>query len=348
MTLTDASRPALRGEPGGRLFNDGSTIRGSTGISWSAGDEGGGLSDVVLLADGQPVVHSKADPADNDCVRLSQAVVPCPLEANGSLSYNTAALPDGTHTFQLLVTDIAGNVTTSRSVEVKTANHPVPNGIAPSHGADLRARFAKGRRSVVVGYGKRKRIYGRLTRPNGQPIAGASIRIYGRQQRTGAKTRLMKTVRTGSSGRFAWTPPAGPSRTLTAAYRAYSTDLRDAARTSLSLGVRAGVTLKLTPRRLHNGSRMHIRGTLRGGPEPAGDDRLDAGPQPAPGLVPRSPGGPTRPLQGQLSVPQHARALHVPFSRRRPAPDGLSLPVRHVEDDARDRASLVSVAGVDV
>jgi hypothetical protein len=76
----------------------------------------------------------------------------------------------------------------------------------------------------------------------------------------------MKTVRTASNGRFAWTPPAGPSRTLTVAYRAYSTDLRDAARASLNLGVRAGVRLAITPRRLRNGRRMRIRGTLRGGP----------------------------------------------------------------------------------
>jgi hypothetical protein len=48
------------------------------------------------------------------------------------------------------------------------------------------------------------------------------------------------------------------------AYRAYSTDLKDAARSHLSLGVKAGVTLKLTPKTLTNGHKMAIRGTLRG------------------------------------------------------------------------------------
>ncbi len=212
----------------------------------------------------------KADPADTSCVHLSQSTVPCPLEANGSFSYDTARLPDGAHTFQLLVTDIAGNVTASRKVEVTTANHPKPNGIAPSHTANLRARFAKGRKTAVVGYGKRKRIYGHLTAKNGKPIAGASVRIYGKQKRTGARTKLMKRVRTSATGHFAWTPPAGPSRTYTVAYRAYSTDLRDAARATLALGVKAGVTLKLSPHRLRNGSRMRIRGTLRGGPNRRG------------------------------------------------------------------------------
>ena len=264
--LWDTHRPALNAEPEGGLFSGAQVVRGSQGTSWTATDRGGGLSEVALFVDGRSATSRRVDPEDADCARITTSTIPCPLAANGTLSFDTARLPDGEHTVQLVVSDIAGNKTSSRAVRIHTANHPTPNGANPSRDARLAAHFSTGSRRVTLPYGKRRRVVGRLTQANGTPIRGARIDVYRRISRSGERRKLVARPLTDAQGRFAYLPPRGSSRTYTLAYHAYDTDFAPAAKATLVQSVRAGVQLTIRPRRLHNGQRMRISGRLLGGP----------------------------------------------------------------------------------
>ena len=49
--------------------------------------------------------------------------VPCKPSASGTLSFNTAALPDGSHAFRLVITDATGTNSASYGpVQVRTQN----------------------------------------------------------------------------------------------------------------------------------------------------------------------------------------------------------------------------------
>jgi hypothetical protein len=109
-----------------------------------------------------------------------------------------------------------------------------------------------------------------LRRRDGFSIAGAIVRILGRSARSGSRYRVVGHARTGASGRFAFRLPAGPSRRLRVAYRAFDLDATDAATRALSLDVHAGITLAIHPRTVANGHRIVFHGRLRGSPGRSG------------------------------------------------------------------------------
>jgi hypothetical protein len=74
------------------------------------------------------------------------------------------------------------------------------------------------------------------------------------------------TVTTSEDGRFAYRIAKGPSRTIRFAYKAYTLDPAPVQTATLSLGVKAGIKLKLTPRRVTNGQKVRFKGRLKGGP----------------------------------------------------------------------------------
>jgi hypothetical protein len=49
-------------------------------------------------------------------------------------------------------------------------------------------------------------------------------------------------------------------------YKAYTLDPAPVSSAAITLGVRAGIGLRLRPRRVRNGQRVRFRGRLRGGP----------------------------------------------------------------------------------
>ena len=71
---------------------------------------------------------------------------------------------------------------------------------------------------------------------------------------------------TSEDGRFAYRIAKGPSRTIRFAYKAYTLDPAPVQTATLTLGVKAGLKLKLTPRRVTNGQQVRFKGTLKGGP----------------------------------------------------------------------------------
>jgi hypothetical protein len=155
-------------------------------------------------------------------------------------------------------------------VTVTTLNGSQPNGRGASRftklSAWLRSKRDKPRRSAVVPFGSTRFAEGRLTDSSGHPISGAVLQASSRVKRPGAKYRAAGTVTTGEDGRFAYRIAKGPSRTIRFAYKAYTLDPAPVQTATISLGVRAGIALRLSPRHVRNGQKISFRGRLRGGP----------------------------------------------------------------------------------
>ena len=151
-----------------------------------------------------------------------------------------------------------------------TLNGSQPNGRGASRfvklSAWLRSKRDKPRRAAVVPYGASRFAEGRLTDAGGHPISGAVLQASSRVRRPGAKYVNTGTVTTSEDGRFAYRIAKGPSRTIRFAYKAYTLDPAPVQTATLSLGVKAGIKLKLTPRRVTNGQKVRFKGTLKGGP----------------------------------------------------------------------------------
>ena len=115
-------------------------------------------------------------------------------------------------------------------------------------------------------YGAVRFAEGRLTDSAGSPIAGAVLDVKSRVQRPGARYGATGSVTTGEDGRFAYRIARGASRTVRFEYKAYSLDPAPVSTAAVSLGVRAGIRLKLRPRHVRNGQKIRFIGRLRGGP----------------------------------------------------------------------------------
>ena len=122
-TLRDLVDPVLVGTPSGDLFDTAQPLTGVRSASFSAADQGGGVYQAILEVDGAPVTSAIIDDNDGDCVPPFRGAVPCKPSASGTLSYNTAGLPDGAHSFRLVITDATGtNSASFGPVQVRTQN----------------------------------------------------------------------------------------------------------------------------------------------------------------------------------------------------------------------------------
>ena len=104
-TLRDLADPVLVGTPSGDLLDSTQPLTGVRSASFSASDQGGGVYQAILEVDGAPVTSAIIDDNGGHCVPPFTGAVPCKPSASGTLSYNTAALPDGSHSFRLVITD---------------------------------------------------------------------------------------------------------------------------------------------------------------------------------------------------------------------------------------------------
>jgi hypothetical protein len=104
-------------------------------------------------------------------------------------------------------------------------------------------------------------------RAGGAPVAGATVEVWSRPSMTGASSTLVRRLRTSSLGGFAYTVPAGPSRTLRFRY-AGSAALRPAAGDA-AVRVPAAVSIRASRRSVRNGQTVAFGGRLRGRPIPA-------------------------------------------------------------------------------
>ena len=139
---------------------------------------------------------------------------------------------------------------------------PAPNGTPASPAARLVAKL--GRRTVAFGHGARVRVG--LLDPTGQPIAGATLQVLTREVRAGAEWRVAAGVTTGADGRAQVRLAAGPSRGVRIEYRAHAGDVAPASVAQARLDVRAGVSLRIRPRRVQPGKAIRLRGRLLAAP----------------------------------------------------------------------------------
>ncbi len=264
-----------------------SPLRGTESITFSATDEGPGLAYVKVLVDGAVVQSQIIDTNGGHCIPVAghdaytwAYQVPCKTSVGGrTFSLNTATLLNGLHHVQVIIEDAAGNQSEVLNRTVASENPgvgslgalPGPgssallagarNGANASANAELRLGVP---RAISRAFGRRAlRLPGRLVNANGQPIGGATLDVL--QQVTGAsRSQLVARARTTADGSFVAIAPAGPSRLIDVAYRAFTGEAGYATEAKVQESVRAGVELDVSPRRTGPEGTITLSGKVEG------------------------------------------------------------------------------------
>lgn len=228
---------------------------------------------------------------ESDGTLMFDHIQPCRTSESVDLPIGTATLANGQHTLKVTVEDAAQNASVVYDGPITTqqpSNNSLgalpgpgasaagaglsqglgqPNGTAASEGAQLHL----GQRSRVTrSYAKRAlRVSGRLVNAQGQPITGATLELL--QQTAGSPSlEMIGHAKTSTTGTFAANAPAGPSRTIEVAYRAFATDAAYAATATITESVAAGVRLSVTPQRTGSEGTITITGRVLGPVPPQG------------------------------------------------------------------------------
>lgn len=101
------------------------------------------------------------------------------------------------------------------------------------------------------------------------PIPGATVDVGAVDE--GGEPSLVDPpgeVQTARNGTFSYQVPRGASRTFTFSYTAYSNDPNPTASTIMPIAVIPDISLRISPRRTHNGRTILWRGEVSGGPYP--------------------------------------------------------------------------------
>jgi hypothetical protein len=276
-------------------------LSGVERLSFTATDRGGGVYRTIVSVDGRPITVAPVAADDARCRaaggphRFSYRV-PCPLAAGMTVELDTRRLSDGPHTVAVAVEDAAGNRTTVLGPTTKTiSNSPVSPtppttspapAPAPTTRAIVHAWLERGHRRVATAtapYGERVRIRGRITDPEGRPLAATPLAVTeslvvpgptaiaarrneivaGRNEIVAHPTGIVARrrwpavtgVRSRPDGRFTAFTRVGPSR------RIGIVGPGGARAPRLTLRVRAAVSLAVARR----GTRAFVRGRVRGG-----------------------------------------------------------------------------------
>jgi hypothetical protein len=278
ITLSDDLPPAFPTAPAGGLLDSSRTLTGQQSVSYQATDRGGGVASVGLEVDGRVVATSGVTDQPGTCKAPYTVSVPCPLATSGTLSFDTASVPDGDHQVRVLLTDAAGNVTPSAPTAIRTFNTPTDTSCVPdpvvTAGATLTARSMRvplSRTShpkpvtrLTVEYGRKTQVTGVLKSVDGTPVPNAPLCVVWRPDGTGGTFAPLARTTTGADGSYTLTVPTGSSREMLAIYRVGSGAV--VGRTILQVKP----TVSAKPRRsvLHNGAVLQISGKLTGGPYP--------------------------------------------------------------------------------
>lgn len=270
-TLRDTADPTFVGTPSGDLLDTARPVAGVRGVSFSAADKGGGVYQATLEVDGRPAVSQVVDDNGGRCRKPFTAAVPCRGTVSGSLSLDTAALPDGAHSVRVLVSDpTESNVAAFGPVQITTANRSPECDPAAARAPEtpVLASFHRSRRRTITRRSTRSlRVAGRIAGAG----SGVTVHLLSRDQRSGAPAALVATAETGAGGSFALQVPRGPSRRLRAAYRARPTDPFLTCSRPLNVRVPARATLRASLR----GRRVRLTGRLLGGHVPRRGKLID-------------------------------------------------------------------------
>ena len=188
-------------------------------------------------------------------------------------------LTPGTYVFRAEAADGAGNTaSTSRradGVEMTVRKVAVPGTVAAVKRAEraepLREKtriFARlGWRGqlgteLTVPYRAGATLSGRLVNAEGAGLAGRTLRVVSRPSRGALRKARVDAVGTGSHGGFQLRLPAGTSRRIAVAFPGEER-LDGAGRRPLTLRVRGGVDLRVSPHALHTGEAVRFSGQVR-------------------------------------------------------------------------------------
>jgi hypothetical protein len=179
-------------------------------------------------------------------------------------------LADGTYELRALAHDVAGN----ERVADRYADGSPATIVLPLRGTTRLAGEARaGRRRAALGgaltvaFGQRATVRGVLRTATRRPVAGATL-LVATVPRAGGRARHAATLRTGRDGSFAYTAPAGPSRTVHLLYPGDEVLLP--AHVLVRLRVPAAATLRPSRRAVRNGRTVTFTGRLRARPPEAG------------------------------------------------------------------------------
>jgi hypothetical protein len=261
-TLTAATGPLLA--PG--------TLRGHQELSTEVADVGGGVAKVEVLVNSVPA----AEPNSPVCSVAAVATLsytgvaarspsPCPSSVKASWNLDTAAPPftEGSNTIQICASDFATSGEPNRTCSTpQTVN--VDNSCTESPvggGATLSAHFAENKQdNLTVRYGAAVDVAGTLTDEGGNPVDRATVCLKLTTEGTAQSMTPIGTATTDSQGHFVYAVPPGPNRQLLIGYRRDSFELTQ----SLDYRVHVLPTLKAGPKKLRNGERVHLSGSLPG------------------------------------------------------------------------------------
>jgi hypothetical protein len=292
VTIEDNRPPDISAVQAGQGLLAPGVRSGAEPITFSASDNSGiRLAEIVDVTDAaSPSVVASEDynigPNTDAGTRCDYTRPrPCPDVKNETIA---APTPIGGHrTLLLRVTDAGGETVVSAPVSVQ-ARGPL-NGSNGGDGARLVAGFPakvfrgkdKKRHAVFVlrsshtaSYGKGATLRGTLKGADGQPVSAADVRILVRENRLGAQYVDRGGVTTGADGRFQFPVPAGSSRVLRLAYRAYLGDDAYATRSTSTLNTRARISVR-GPKRVRRRGVAKFSGRLVGRPFPPRGVTLD-------------------------------------------------------------------------
>jgi hypothetical protein len=227
----------------------------------------------AIEVDGQTVVSGVVDANNGRCAKPFSVVVPCRANVSGTLSLNTATLPDGVHTMRLLVTDATEtNAASYGPVQVRTANTAAQCTPGLTAKTTPVAASLKGtKRSAVTRRSGRATLVGRVAGAG----AGVVVELLARERVAGAPATLLGSTTTAADGSFTLAVPPGPSRRVRAGWRVNATDATFACSRPLNIRVPARATLHATPRAVAPGGRVRLSGRLGGGRIPSRGKLID-------------------------------------------------------------------------
>jgi hypothetical protein len=180
-------------------------------------------------------------------------------------------LKNGNYELQAWAIDAAGNErTTDDRAGGGAAQVRLPLRVLTRIRAGAAAHRKHGiawRTRIRVHFGHRQRLSGQLLTADHNPIANSSVLVYSQERRAGAPLVLVGSLQTTAKGRFAYTAPKGPSRTIRFRFGGTAT-IRPSVR-DVSLLVPARSTIHPDRRNLVNGEYVHLHGLLLGGEIPS-------------------------------------------------------------------------------
>jgi putative hemolysin len=294
LTLEQTAPPTAANVSG--ELTSASTVTGTSDIAFDASDPGSGVYEAVFSVDGQVVQSTVLNEDGGRCRNVGQTsdglaaflyVQPCPASVSADVGFDSTRVANGVHHLVVSVMDAAGNTATVLDRTITVANAPPPggpNGTNASPQATLAVSWAARRSThLTIAYGRAETVVGRLTAAGGVPIGAARVNVLATPAYAGASTAAVVSVSTNAAGAFTMRVPAGTSsRTLRFEY-SDDVDSPPVVTRTLTLSVRAGVVLRVSPRTTSVGRSIHFSGRLLGAPIPRGGKLLV--------LEARSPGG---------------------------------------------------------